>query len=258
MKRKSIIKLLIPVIGIFIASCRLIEVPFTEVELAIEYLKQPYKLVKMVIQLNSQIYQTGRTVTKITDSLGIATLTLEEGVYNIEVTAEKTLVTTLISADSLTQTFTQTVNIRGLLQKSLIKGNEVSFSVPLLIAQMGNGFIIKEIYFAGSTTPANGSYYQDQFIEIFNNSDSVLYADGLSIVESSHLSSNAIPEYTEYPNDLIVGALYTIPGDGKTYPVEPGKSIVIASLGINHKNANANSPVICRKPISNGSIIQPM
>jgi len=141
------------------------------------------------------------------------------------------------------QTYTQTVDIRGLLEKSLVKGSQIALSVPLQIAQKGNGFVIQEIYFSGSTTPANGSYYQDQYIEIYNNSDSVLYADGLSIVESNHLSGTAISEYTNYPNDLIVGAIYTIPGDGKTYPVQPGKSIVIASLGINHKLANANSPV---------------
>lgn len=242
MKRRLIIKLFIPLIGILIVSCSLSKVPFTNIELSLDLPEAALQAGKQDYTIKLTNISTGRVVTEVTNLTGTVGLLLEEGVYNIEVTGEKTLVTT-VSENNQSQTFTQMVNIRGLLEKSLIVGESVSLSIPLLIAQKGNGFVIKEIYFAGSTTPANGSYYQDQYIEIYNNSDSVLYADGLSIVESSHLSSNAIPEYTNYPNDFIVGALYTIPGVGTTYSVAPGKSIVIASLGINHKTANANSPV---------------
>ena len=225
-----------------LAGCQLKDVPFTQVEVTISLPDDALQGGKdgYVVKLTN--IATGRSQSKTSDLTGIVVITDEEGVYNVEVSGQKTLTTTVANG-SAQQTYTQTVDIRGLLEKSLVTGGQVKLTVPLQIAQKGNGFVIQEIYFAGSTTPANGSYYQDQYIEIYNNSDSVLYADGLSIVESNHLSNVAVSEYTNYPNDLIVGALYTIPGNGQTYPVQPGGSIVIASLGINHKTANANSPV---------------
>ncbi len=230
--------LLIPLM----VSCQLKEVPFTKVVVTVSLPDdglQGGKNDYVVVLTN---IATGHSQADTTDVAGQINQELEEGVYNVEVTGQKTLTTT-VADGSTQQSYTQTVDIRGLLEKALIVGEQVELAVPLQIAQKGNGFVIQEIYFTGSTTPANGSYYQDQYIEIYNNSDSVLYADGLSIVESTHLSNNAISEFTNYPNDLIVGALYTIPGEGQTNPVQPGKSIVIASLGINHKLANTNSPV---------------
>jgi len=225
-----------------LAGCQLKEVPFTKVEVTVTLPDDAVQGGKdgYVVKLTN--IATGRSQSLTTDTTGVLVITAEEGVYNVEVAGQKTL-TTIVSKGTTQQVFTQTVDIRGLIEKSLVTGGKVSVTVPLQIAQKGNGFVIQEIYFTGSTTPANGSYYQDQYIEIYNNSDSVLYADGLSIVESNHLSNTAVSEYTNYPNDLIVGALYTIPGDGKTYPVQPGQSVVVASLGINHKTANANSPV---------------
>ena len=224
------------------AGCQLQNVPFSVVKVTVTLPDEALQGGKdnYVVKLTN--IATGRLQSDTTDLTGEISLQVEEGVYNVEVTGQKTLTTQVVNGTT-EQTYTQTVDIRGLLEKSLVTGSEVSLTVPLLIAQKGNGFIIQEIYFSGSTTPANGSYYQDQYIEIYNNSDSVLYADGLSVLESNHLSSTAIAEYTNYPNDLIAGAIYTIPGDGKTYPVQPGKSIVVASLGINHKLANPNSPV---------------
>jgi len=239
MKPVSFFKIIpILLIATLLYGCRLDTVPFTTTKITITLPDDAVPGGKdgYVVKLTN--IATGRSQSMTTDATGVVSMTVEEGVYNVEVTGQKTLTTTVG-----TQSYTQTVDIRGLLEKSLVTGKQVELTVPLQIAQKGNGFLIQEIYFSGSTTPANGSYYQDQYIEIYNNSDSVLYADGLSVVEANHLTNNAVAEYTNLPNDFIVGALYTIPGDGKTYPVQPGKSIVIASLGINHKLANANSPV---------------
>jgi len=227
---------------LFITGCQLQEVPFTEAVISVslpdEALQGGYNGYQVTVTNSA----TGRSKSATTDSTGIVHLTVEEGIYNIEVSGTKTLTTT-VGSGTAQQTYSRTVHIRGLVEKVRLIGDRVEQSVPLQLSQQGNGFVIKEIYYAGSMTPSNGTYYQDQFIEIYNNSDSVLYADGLTIVESNHISSYAVYEYTDYPNSLIAGALYTVPGDGTTYPVQPGKSLVIASLGINHKAVNANSPV---------------
>lgn len=41
--------------------------------------------------------------------------------------------------------------------------------------------VFKEIYYAGSRSETGGVYFRDQFYEIYNNSSSVLYLDGLYI-----------------------------------------------------------------------------
>ncbi|HNX54481.1 MAG TPA: DUF4876 domain-containing protein [Prolixibacteraceae bacterium] len=103
-------------------------------------------------------------------------------------------------------------------------------------------FVIKEFYFAGSRTPAGKSYYADQYIEIFNNTDEVRYADGISVFE--HESSGTGVNMWESIKDTIVGQMiWTIPGNGKQYPVQPGKSILIAQDGINHRNDPNGNPL---------------
>jgi hypothetical protein len=247
MKKHSFIKIISLTLIVSLAfSCKLQEVPFSNILIGISLPSDAVSAGKDGYVITLTNIATGRTQIDTTDATGQINLTAEEGVYNLEVTGQKTLTTTVTSG-STQQTYTQQVEIRGLLEKSLVTGQQVELNVELQIAQKGNGFVIQEVYYTGSNTPANGNYYQDQYIEIYNNSDSVLYADGLSVAESNHLNTSAISEYGNYPNDLIVGAIYTIPGDGKTYPVQPGKSVVIASLGINHKTANANSPVDLEK-----------
>ncbi|MEA4840085.1 MAG: DUF4876 domain-containing protein [Bacteroidales bacterium] len=222
-------------------GCRLQEVPFTN---AVIHLSLPDEALPGGYdgyQVTLTNIATGRSQSDSTDAEGVTSIRVEEGVYKIEVSGVKTLETT-VNVGSSQQTITQKVQISGLLEKALVIGETFEATIPLFVSLQSNGFVIKEIYYTGSTTPKSGSYYQDQYIEIYNNSDSVLYADGLTIVESTHLSSKDVPEFVDYPNDLIAGVLYTVPGDGTTYPVQPGKSIVIASLGINHTAVNANSP----------------
>lgn len=236
MKQLSYILFLLPLL---FASCALQPVPFTETQIVVSlsdsdaiaagYNGYTVKLTNIA---------TYRSVSDTTDFDGKVHFTAEEGIYNVEVTGTKTLTTTVTSG----QSFVHTEQLRGLKEKVQLLGSIVTDTIPLMISQQGNGFVIKEIYYTGSKTPSNGSYYQDQYIEVFNNSDSVLYADGLTIVESTHLSSTAVYPYSDRPNDLIAGALYTVPGTGLDHPVQPGGSIVIASLGTNHKLANANSP----------------
>lgn len=106
-------------------------------------------------------------------------------------------------------------------------------------------FVIKEIYFSGSITPAGKIYYADQYIEIFNNTSEIQYADGISVL--IHEASNAGTNIWANIKDTIVAeTIWSIPGNGTQVPIAPGKSIVIAQDGINHRddpNGNPLSPV---------------
>jgi len=123
-----------------------------------------------------------------------------------------------------------------------------------LIAGPTGPWVIKQIYFSGSNT-TTGASFRDQFIEIYNNSDSVLYADSLYIGEALGIQNftavniyrqpnsqydwskaQGMPTNIDANNDYIyTRALLMIPGTGKQYPVQPGNSIVLAQTAVNHK-----------------------
>ncbi len=119
-------------------------------------------------------------------------------------------------------------------------------------------WVIKQIYYAGSNVK-DGASFRDQFIEIYNNSDQLMYADSLYFAQVAGVNSALsgldmskgwyIPATGQYDWSLSAGnngadantayiysgCIFRIPGTGKTYPVAPGKSMIIASTAINHK-----------------------
>ena len=104
------------------------------------------------------------------------------------------------------------------------------------------GLVISEIFFTGTLTPEGKQYGSDQYIKIANNSDSILYADGLGFVESSFLTvekEDFIPDIMKQA--MTIDALYVIPGNGKNYPIKPGNEIILALDAKNHKEINPNS-----------------
>ena len=120
--------------------------------------------------------------------------------------------------------------------------SDSSFKVPLSIKAKGNDFIIEEIFFVGTLTPEGKQYFGDQYIKLYNNTDKVLYADGLVLADSKFLTVTK----RDYTPDIMkeafaVEGMVQIPGTGTQYPVQPGASIVIAEQGINHKENNPNS-----------------
>jgi len=240
MNKQNIIIALVITIGIVLMGCQLTPVPYTELEIQLLSPGNFEDIELDKIELVVYNTSTGRTMSKLSDPAGKITITVEEGIYNLSLQTDKEII---IPAENNRGMIKQKITIRAMKEKFLVTGTHSATNMQLLVNNNNPGFVIKEIYFAGSTTPARGSYFQDQFIEIFNNSDSILYADGLSVLEGSHLSSHANPQFTEYPNDFVVGAIYTVPGNGKDYPVLPGRSLVIASMGINHRLINSNSPV---------------
>jgi hypothetical protein len=105
-------------------------------------------------------------------------------------------------------------------------------------------FVIAEIYATGSYLPETTKQYNgDQYIVIHNNNKTkTLYADGLAILESKFLTVTK----NDYDPDIMseamaVQGIMLIPGDGTTYPVEPGKSIIICDNAIDHREGNGNS-----------------
>lgn len=105
------------------------------------------------------------------------------------------------------------------------------------------GFVLAEIFFAGTETPEGKRYIGDKYFVLFNNAADTLSADGLILIEAD---LNSVQKYDLGDHDFrdkyfAVDAMYRIPGEGNTYRVAPGQIILIADNAMNHTAANANS-----------------
>ncbi|BCS84724.1 MULTISPECIES: DUF4876 domain-containing protein [Prevotella] len=122
-------------------------------------------------------------------------------------------------------------------------GNDMSHkTIALNTYNAQDGFVISEMFFTGTLTPEGKQYSNDQYIKIANNSDSVLYADGLAFVESSFMTVSKFDYTPDIMNQaMTIDAIYIIPGSGKDHPIKPGQEITLALNAKNHKEINANS-----------------
>ena len=100
---------------------------------------------------------------------------------------------------------------------------------------LGKDFIFSEVFFNGEQNSGR-MMHPDQYIVLFNPTEDVLYADGVSIGVTMHLSwQNKQLWYDKYyPNNVPIGGFITIPGRGKEHPVQPGEKFVVAFTAINH------------------------
>lgn len=93
--------------------------------------------------------------------------------------------------------------------------------------------LIEEIFFTGTLLPNGRTATGEQYIKITNNSDELVYADGLLFCMSSYYSQRASTGSYWIPKEPLtdkigVSTLYAIPGDGDDVPVQPGASLVLA------------------------------
>jgi len=183
-------------------------------------------------------YQEGAKVVlnNLNKSYSVEALTTPEGIVNftgVEPGFYSATITHSFSANGCN------VYINGL--KNLDIFSSIIDTIPIVVSKT-NAFIIKEYYYSGCLTPAGKQYLSDQYIEIYNNSETTQYVDGLSIVE--HESYGIGENYwTFLPDDIVVKMIWTIPGNGEEHPVGPGQSIILARDAINHKDDPNGNPL---------------
>jgi hypothetical protein len=179
----------------------------------------------------------GKIVSGKTNAMGIYTIKTEEGIYSVLVNGEKSYTSEVGNSQ-----FEQQVTVKGLVENVSVSGETSEIKLPLFIAPASGGWVFKELYVTGSKTPEGKSYYKDKYIEIYNNTDDVLYADGICIGESDHNTAFDLNIWEEKRDEYFVThVIYTIPGNGTDYPVAPGESVILADVAINHTAENPNS-----------------
>lgn len=121
-----------------------------------------------------------------------------------------------------------------------------------LIAVSSNPVIFKELYYAGSTTPNNGSYRNDTFFSIYNNSSKPqdigkLYIGMNEFYGGLGESGPLWPgEKAGNYKNVYLKSVWKIVAEGKSFVMQPGQTAVIATMAAPHnKDAayNLNSPV---------------
>ena len=160
------------------------------------------------------------------DANGSVTASLPMGVYNVSI--EKNI-TNAQGEQVVISLRMENVNINTAGQK--IEG----YVNSLPASALGKDFIFSEVFFNGERNSGR-MMHPDQYIVLFNPTEDVLYADGVSIGVTMHLSwQNKQLWYDKYyPTQVPIGGFITIPGNGKEHPVQPGEKFVIAFTAINH------------------------
>lgn len=183
---------------------------------------------------------TNMEVSQNTDATGVAAFeNLTPGNYSV--TATKTL--SAAETEAITGIAGELFLNASLAQLHIV--SEGSQTLTLEGGAVGD-WLIKEFYYSGAP---DSYYFYDAFIEIYNNSTDTLFADGLLIGSTKAATTSATSFYgfvAQGLQDAYISTMLRIPGNGTEHAVAPGKSIVIAVDGINHKddpNGNANSPV---------------
>ncbi len=185
---------------------------------------------------------TERTDSAQTDVSGVATiLKLRKGIYNISASIS------LTATEAEAETGVAEAVLLTAVKNNVSVLDHTDESLTLAGAILGD-FVFKEVYYAGSKTPEDGSYFSDQYYEIYNNSTDIIYADNLclGIVDGWAYSANISPWLSAYPTKQALPSFWYIAGSGTDYPINPGESIIIAQDGIDHKTdelGNPNSPV---------------
>ncbi len=117
--------------------------------------------------------------------------------------------------------------------------------VPDVEEVKSGSFVIEEVFFSGCLLEdgkSSDSMDGDQYFKITNNTDNLLYADGLFFCRSSEHSQNGGFAYWLIDDDLsgqiLVKDMFRIPGDGDDVPVLPGHSVTVAFSAQNFKAEN--------------------
>ena len=120
------------------------------------------------------------------------------------------------------------------------RGTDNPLRIPIKITEVG-ALCFKEIFYNSSTS----FYKKDQYYEIYNNSDHVYYLDNLCITTLQ-------PDLSSYPSEFMTWnepdadeyvyatINWRIKGTGQQYPLQPGQSVIIASIAANHQQINAD------------------
>lgn len=134
------------------------------------------------------------------------------------------------------------LSVGGVLRSCQILSPGALLRLPLYCNGQTDDLIIAEIFFTGTLQSSGNQYNGDDYVKLYNNTDHIVYADGLTLFQSKFLTTQNYGFTPDIMEEAVtVDALYTIPGSGKDHPVRPGEYVLLADVAIDHRQANPNS-----------------
>ena len=154
---------------------------------------------------------------------------LVPGIYNVTVQAHGSL-------------NGRAYNYIGSVSSMSITGKEESYPAIKVMATASSALVFKEVHFNASkaTGSATGRYLKDTYFEIYNNSEAVVYADGICLGDPLSSKVYDFSDKLENASDYVFIGTYVwqIPGSGTDYPIQPGESFIIAASAIDHSQVS--------------------
>ncbi len=221
-----------------------------------EKIKDNYLFANQLVTLRSQrmIYTTN------TDGNGIAKFSnIIPDIYDVYTSWDITGEQYVQMSDSLVEN--KPALISGISPlRQIFSDSTITVETLLTVKQ---NLLISKVYASGTKDINNGKLDADVYVEIFNNSDVTQYIDSiyLALVEGD---SPVAFSAKENPTYLHARQIFRFPGNGKEYPILPGKSIVACNSAINHlenapisvdlRNAEFEFKNTLSKPINNPAV----
>ncbi|MGD8782388.1 MAG: DUF4876 domain-containing protein [Ignavibacteria bacterium] len=135
-----------------------------------------------------------------------------------------------------------------LFQKKLVNSGtgtielraDMSDTVKVMLNKISteSTLVISEIYACGP--PEAGLYFHDKYVEIYNQSDKVIYLDGM-LIALAYYAAYTGENYANDPDYIHSENIWKFPGKGTDYPIEPGQFVVCAEDGMDHRINAPNS-----------------
>lgn len=166
--------------------------------------------------INSEEYRFKNVSTnEVKTFMSAAEIELTEGLYDVTYTARVTMPNGVATT------------MRAMQQSVRITAGENTINLTAYNTIEADDLIIVEVFNCG-TTNSTGGQNRDTYIKLYNNTDKVIYADGITMFESDF---STVQKY-EYnpdvmPTHVVVRTLFTVPGDGTRFPVQPGEYFLI-------------------------------
>ena len=184
-------------------------------------------------QIKSGVIRGRNVTTGAIDTFDIKKgINLISGLYDFELSAD-------VSLPSQNDTVVQ---LKAFTQSVVVNSSNSTIKFKAFESYPNDDLIISEIFFTGTLQNSGSQYHGDDYVKIYNNTDHVIYADGLTLFESKFLTTQKFDYKPDIMSEaMTVDALYTIPGSGKEHPVYPGEYLLLVDTGIDHRVANPNS-----------------
>jgi len=241
MKKLKKILFSLTVIFLFLSCTREIPQPIGNVKILVA---MPSNFSANVKYANREIVlaSSSSTYTITTNANGVADVpSIIPDEYSITTSWEMTgaMYKTLISVaepieDKATIMLTGSIN-----NQQIFNASDINLALDKMILK---SLLISKIYYTGTKDNANKNYTTDAYVEIFNTSDKRVYIDGMYLALAESMSPAAYLA-KDNPDYIYTRQICKFPGNGTTYPVEPGASIVIATRGARDHTLSASTSI---------------